>query len=113
MTDDEIRAMLEGATPGPWRLGSWGDNVFGTGPRDEWLTICRVKRDDAPLEESPDGADARLIAAAPDAFAEVLRLREALREADLHLAYLDERQPTGTTPAIRARIAAALKGAAQ
>jgi hypothetical protein len=66
MNAEQIQALLDGATDGPWRLGSWGDNVFGTGPNDEWLTICRVKRDDAPIEESRDAIDARLIAAAPD-----------------------------------------------
>jgi hypothetical protein len=90
MTSEDIREMLEAATPGPWRIGSWGDNVFGTGPKDEWLTICRVKRDDAPIEETRDAVDARLIAAAPDLAAEVLRLREqaAFRdEADALLAH--------------------------
>lgn len=36
------------------------------------------------------------------------RLREALEEADVQLAYLDDRQPTGTTPSVRSRISAAL-----
>ena len=74
-----VTALLENVTPGPWRLGSWGDNVFGTGPNDEWLLICRIKRDDAPVNESRDGADARFIAASrelvPALAAEVVTLR--------------------------------------
>ena len=83
LTTEELREVLANATPWPWRIGSWQDNVFGTGPKDEWLPICRVKRDDAPIEESRDGFDACLIAAAPDLAAEVLALRaenERLRE---------------------------------
>lgn len=76
-----VTALLENVTPGPWRLGSWGDNVFGTGPNDEWLLICRIKRDDAPVNESRDGADARFIAASrelvPALAAEVRAQREA------------------------------------
>lgn len=123
MTDDEIRALLEAATPGPWgnetvRTSCGVCHKIGPWPH-KWrhgneMSACIY--DDYP--SPPEGTDnmlanARLIASAPSLAAEVLRLREALREADLQLAYLDERQPTGTTPAIRARIAAALKGAAE
>lgn len=77
-----VTALLENVTPGPWRLGSWGDNVFGTGPNDEWLLICRIKRDDAPVNESRDGADARFIAASrelvPALAAEVRAQRETI-----------------------------------
>lgn len=68
MTPEQIAAMradAEAGTPGPWRLGSWLDNVFGTGPNDEWLSICRVKRDDAPIDVSADIVDARRIARVP------------------------------------------------
>ena len=71
----ELEKLLAEATPGPWRLGSWQDNVFGTGPNDEWLTICRVKRDDAPISESRDHIDARLIALTPTIAADLIRLR--------------------------------------
>ena len=100
MTDDEISALIEASTPGPW-VSACGDIAA----QQSSIYVAR-----AILGHS---SNARLIAAAPSLAAEVLRLRGALREADLQLAYLDERQPTGTTPAIRARIAAALKGAAQ
>jgi len=40
--------------------------------------------------------------------AQVERMREALEEARLQLEYLDERHPTGTTPAMLGKINAAL-----
>jgi hypothetical protein len=33
---------------------------------------------------------------------------EALKHADLQLGYIDQRSPSGTTPAVRAQIGAAL-----
>lgn len=63
---EAIERDRDSGTPGPWRLGSWQDNVFGTGPKDEWLSICRIKRDDAAIENSVDGVDARRIARLPD-----------------------------------------------
>lgn len=91
MTREQVAALLDGTTPGPWRLGSWGDNVFGTGPKDQWLPICRVKRDDAPLEESGDAKDARLIAAAPDLARQLLAAMDQLADADMAQAALVER----------------------
>ena len=38
----------------------------------------------------------------------VAELEALLEEADRQLAYLDERSPSGTTPAVRAKIRAAL-----
>ena len=38
----------------------------------------------------------------------VLALVEALKHADLQLEYIDQRSPSGTTPAVRAQIDAAL-----
>jgi hypothetical protein len=38
----------------------------------------------------------------------VLALVEALKHADLQLEYIDQRSPSGTTPAVRAQIGAAL-----
>lgn len=63
LSPETLARLLEKITKWPWRLGSWGDNVFGTGAEDEWLTICRVKRDN--LGESLDHVDASLIALAP------------------------------------------------
>jgi hypothetical protein len=44
-------------------------------------------------------------AATPDT---VRALVEALEHADLQLEYMDQRSPSGTTPAVRAQISAAL-----
>lgn len=110
LTNDEIRALLDDATPGPWKAKRAPHGPIDIFDHRE-MDIVTVYGGGVELEHK--AGNARLIAAAPDAFAEVLRLREVLREADLQLAYLDERQPTGTTPSIRARIAAALKGAAE
>lgn len=119
LTDDEIRALLDGATPGPW---AWDDRrgwayLSGGG----WIQFARVavEVDDKPNAEGQ--ANARLIAAAPSLAAEVLRLREALREiqqmrvlavppwthekaADTYSAAID---------AVKHIARAALKGAAQ
>jgi cell division protein FtsB len=54
------------------------------------------------------GENQRLEARAEALTAQVEKMRGALWEADLQLACLDDRHPTGTTPAIRARIRAAL-----
>ena len=40
--------------------------------------------------------------------ATVAALAEALKHADLQLEYIDQRSPSGTTPAVRAQIGAAL-----
>ena len=40
--------------------------------------------------------------------ATVAALVEALKHADLQLEYIDQRSPSGTTPAVRAQIGAAL-----
>lgn len=68
MTREQIAEMtvdMQKGTAGPWRTGSWLDNVFGRGPNDEWLPVCRIKRDDAPVEASIDVVDARRIARTP------------------------------------------------
>lgn len=84
-----LEADREVGTPGPWRLGSWGDNVFGTGPRNEWLSVCRVKRDDAAIEESNDGFDARRIARVPDLEAYAMRAKRQLEAAEALARLLD------------------------
>lgn len=43
------------ATPRPWRLGSWRDNIFGTGPNDSWAPVTRCKTND--LEATADNVD--------------------------------------------------------
>jgi hypothetical protein len=77
MTNEQIREMLEAATPGPWRDGQEGNiRVYGPdGMAEHSGLIANVFK---------GRANARLIAAAPDLAAEVLRLREALREIIEH-----------------------------
>lgn len=86
-TTDQWQQLLDGTTTGPWGhyvpRGADGhyDPVFGDVPGDE---ICLVKRP----------ADWHLIAAAPEAVAEVVRLREelkALRRACIESAEEAER----------------------
>lgn len=73
--------MSETHTPGPWELGSWGDNVFSV-QGDKWVEICRVKRDSLPIAESQDRADARLISAAPDLLSACERWLQLFDEMD-------------------------------
>jgi hypothetical protein len=77
MNSEQIREMLEAATPGPWRDGQEGNKVLVYGPNGmtehSGLIANVFKR----------RSNARLIAAAPDLAAEVLRLREALSSISL------------------------------
>lgn len=82
MTLDEVRALLEGATPGPWlTTHEAGEEYYG-----DWLHIgpalLPTELEVAPGTPPPD---ARLIAAAPDLaqtvialHAEIARLRRIL-----------------------------------
>lgn len=77
MDRDKLKALAEAATPGPWKLGSWLDNIFSV-QGDSWLPICRVKRDEKSIERSQDKNDAAYIAAAhPAAILELIRQLEA------------------------------------
>ena len=94
-TDEELRALLAAATPGPWEW--WTSNSFrrlssNATRKDGDVMYGVAQRDghgDVVLPNGGwDGPDAKLIAAAPDLAAEVLRLREqvaaqAEREARL------------------------------
>ncbi|QXI63408.1 hypothetical protein CP157_01126 [Paracoccus marcusii] len=77
-----------------WTQGPWVVNrergIRGANGESVASTYCA-----APV------GDASLIAAAPD-------LYRALEEARLQLAYMDEKLPTGTTPAVIAAIDRAL-----
>ena len=82
-TDDELRALLAAATPGPWEW--WTSNSFrrlssNATRKDGDVMYGVAQRDgngDVVLPNGGwDGPDAKLIAAAPDLAAEVLRLRE-------------------------------------
>lgn len=65
-----LEALDAKRTQGEWRTGSWKDNVFAvtatsTYPHEQWAPICRVKRDDENVNDSPDMHDAAFIANAP------------------------------------------------
>jgi hypothetical protein len=85
MDSDTIRQMLSEATPGPWTMDERKHKCGAISARisaPEWDDFARVwvgLKDPAGARD--DGiANARLIAAAPDLAAEVLRLRGALDE---------------------------------
>ena len=118
-TDEELRALLAAATPGPWEW--WTSNSFrrlssNATRKDGDVMYGVAQRDghgDVVLPNGGwDGPDAKLIAAAPDLAAEVLRLREHIaaqveREARLVVAadaaaklfqcYADEHTAAGKT----------------
>lgn len=96
-------ARFEGHTPGPWSLPHFADSkplpeispalfgsrsrcecgyVFGNDDRHGAVATVHYKNDNNPSDENPPRHEAvvngRLIAAAPDLLAEVIRLRAAL-----------------------------------
>ena len=87
-TDEELRALLAAATPGPWEW--WTSNSFrrlssNATRKDGDVMYGVAQRDghgDVVLPNGGwDGPDAKLIAAAPDLAAEVLRLRSEIATA--------------------------------
>ena len=109
---EDLKKLLSEATPGPW-----GDDCADHDAPYENIkikadhrTICTIWIDDAPVPDFNRGqeANAELIKLAPALAARVAELAALLEEADRQLAYLDERSPSGTTPAVRAKIRAAL-----
>lgn len=80
---DNLRAILDAATPGSWKTHLVDDTTIVSDAGVEVATTCdssNTQRADAyNVEYERMEADARLIAMAPDLAAEVLRLREALR----------------------------------
>ena len=78
MQTHEWEALLDGTTPGPWRLSA-SESVVGLSV-DEWDDTLRER------------ANIRLAAHAPASVAEVIRLRkaiEAMRDEYRRNAYLD------------------------
>ena len=72
----DVRALLEGTTPGPWA-------VEGQAVMDRFRSRFVALMGTYPEDDPTVANDARLIAAAPDLAAEVLRLRaEREDEAD-------------------------------
>lgn len=97
-TTDEWAALLDGTTPGPWNVsGGW---IYG--PRYAQVIVAETARRgsgcmsyEVPVlvGECID-RDLPLAAAAPDAVAEVIRLRRAIASVrDKHLRLADEMRP--------------------
>lgn len=75
MDSDTIRQMLAEATPGPWQIGELLPSMVFN-----WSVPPDHR--DAVIADGATEANARLIAAAPDLAAEVLRLRLLLGQAN-------------------------------
>ena len=90
LTDDQVKALLEGATPGPWQSSAAAEQLpFGVMPRiysADGTLLAEVGN--LTLDQDAWEANARLIAAAPD-------LARALLDARAELAAL-EAEETGT-----------------
>lgn len=86
MTDDELKSLLAGTTPGAWRVmqerpGSPDVILSDSG---EAVLEATWDREDYARPDARD-SDLALMAAAPELAAEVLRLREELAEMKLRL----------------------------
>ena len=87
-TPEQIREMLDAATPGPWGANEWYNTDEGG-----WAAVGphhQVTHEEAMdgLDDEPDGisherakADAQIIAAAPTIIRELLTENERLRSA--------------------------------
>lgn len=86
MTDDELRALLAGATPGPWRVDELSHTSWWVrtdiGREANW-PVCHLGANHPPDVQRPNAA---LLAAAPDLAAEVLRLRAEVVDLACDLA---------------------------
>ena len=87
MTNEEIRRLLDDATPGPW--------IARQDPSDEsdWFIGKEDPRqwDRGPIAAGIDVSDARLIAAAPTIIAELLRWKaEQEEETRFYLAHSEQ-----------------------
>jgi hypothetical protein len=84
MKTDELRKLVDGATPGPWHVygrDGCAHLLFIGGPSGRQLPVAQIE----PIPRKYQGAEnkfdnARLIAMAPDLAREVLVLRETARE---------------------------------
>lgn len=86
MTPEKARALLDGATPGPWLANGEPWNLIVWSPADN--RICFMAHSNG-LDEDRDVATAELVAAAPDLArayiaqaAELTRLRAQIEAAD-------------------------------
>lgn len=89
MDSDAIRKLLDEATPGPWRL--YEDKCEEDEYRARIAGGIFILADLNGPNYAHQAPNARLIAAAPDLAAEVLRLRDRLiaeEEVKIRLAYI-------------------------
>ena len=86
ISDDELRRLVDETTPGPWRLGAdlttintaYGGNAdFVKGGWAKAIAKTTLPKWMPPKQAWPNG---QLIALAPALAAEVLQLREALKD---------------------------------
>jgi hypothetical protein len=83
----DAKKLLEGTTPGPWKVGRGENNIF-YGENRQICSIGYFESGNVEETASQNKANARLIAAAPDLAARVdeleadnRRLREALQRS--------------------------------
>jgi hypothetical protein len=93
MTDEDLRALLDAATKGPWQPGEMLPNVVFN-----WSVP--PDHPDATIAETRNEANARLIAAAPDLAAEVLRLRGAVATDQPRMLEIGELDDAGWALAV-------------
>ena len=85
MTDDQVRALLDGATPGPWRADGepWNRIVWSSADN----RVCFMAHSSG-LNDARDTATSNLVAAAPDLARALLDARAELADAEATQAAL-------------------------
>ena len=78
MTDDQVQALLDGATPGPWRADGepWNRIVWSSADN----RVCFMAHSSG-LNDARDIATSNLVAAAPDLARALLDARAELAQA--------------------------------
>ena len=103
-TTADWRALLDGATPGPW----WDTSQCNVTAK-EGLVAYVSNREGADPGEVTALSDATLIAAAPEAVAEVIRLRESIEKLAEHWQNLDTHTYQETTRPMTVSFSEAVK----
>lgn len=85
LTDSEVRALLDGATPGPWRADGepWNRIVWSSADN----RVCFMAHSSG-LNDARDTATSNLVAAAPDLARTVIALHAQLADAEATQAAL-------------------------
>lgn len=88
LTDSEVRALLDGATPGPWRADGepWNRIVWSSADN----RVCFMAHSSG-LNDARDTATSNLVAAAPDLARTVIALHAQLADAQAAQAMVVER----------------------